>query len=517
MRRSHWASGCVTILSLAVGLQAIGCFPLDYTEEDASSSAGGGGGGGQPPEPSCVPGPQEGPDASCGVFVSSAAAEGDGTKDKPFTTLGAAVSAAASRSPGARNIYVCVGDLTEKVQLASNGVHIYGSLDCDQGWRIADEGKRTTLSAEADQIPLTIVGGSGAALTHIEDLDVRAQPATQSGGSSIAVVADSAKVEFIRCNLEASDAKQGATIDNFTADAMVGISGGSGDDACLKAPGAGGETEPLRCGTDLVTEGGAGGQGGVNSAGAGSAGTPAGASNTGGAPQPSAGACGPGGSGAPGQEGLPGEGAKSRGQISRTGYTGANGKSGAPGSPGEGGGGGGGSRGGTGVSRCAGLPAAGGAGGGAGGTGGCGGLGGSGGKAGGSSIAVISLASELHFDQVTLIAGKGGNGSAGQYGQSGGTGGLGGKGGSVPEEAPANTDLKPGCNGGDGGKGGDGGDGGGGAGGHSIAIAYRGALTPPAEGQGYTAQTSAPGEGGPGAGAAAGATGQRGVLVSFDE
>ncbi|AUX47207.1 hypothetical protein SOCE26_087190 [Sorangium cellulosum] len=516
MRRSHWASGCVTILSLAAGLQAIGCFPLDYTEDDAASSAGGGGRGDQPP-PSCVPGPQEGPDASCGVFVSSTAVEGDGTKDRPLTTLGAAISAAASRDPGQRNVYVCVGELKEKVQLVSNGVHIHGSLDCEQGWRIADEGKRTTLSAEADQIPLTIVGGSGDASTRIEDLDVRAQPAKAWGGSSIAVVADSAKVEFTRCTLEASDAKQGATIDNFTMDAKAGLVGGNGDDACQKAPGAGGETEPLQCGTDMVTEGGSGGQGGVNSAGPGSAGTPMGTSNTGGDPQASAMACGPGGSGDRGQDGLPGEGAMSRGQISRTGYTGANGKSGMPGSLGQGGGGGGGARGGATASRCAGMPANGGAGGGAGGTGGCGGLGGSGGKAGGSSIAVISLASEIHFDQVKLIAGKGGNGSAGQHGQTGGTGGLGGKGGIVPAEAPTTTDLKPACNGGDGGKGGDGGDGGGGAGGHSIAIAYRGALTPPAEGQGYTAQTSAAGEGGPGAGTAAGAAGQRGVVVSFDE
>ncbi|MGK4001870.1 hypothetical protein WMF31_04560 [Sorangium sp. So ce1036] len=510
MRRLHWASGALAIMSLAAGLQALGCFPLDYTERDQGVTPGSGSAGGEaPPEPRCVPGLQEGPDASCGIFVSvEAGPEGDGSKERPFNTLAAAIDAAAGREPGQRRIYACVGTFTEKVVLSADGIEVYGSLACDQEWRLAEEDRRTTLSAGPDEIPLTIVGGGGS--TRLEGLEVVAQPAARLGGSSIAVVAEKVKLELVRCTLQAGDAKHGESPDNYEMDAQPGRVGGDGAPACSALSGAGGISDPLECGED-VTVGGIGGQGAPSTAGQGNPGSPEGATNTGGIGQRAAAFCSVGGPGGRGQDGAPGEGAVGLGQITRSGYKGVDGANGARGRPGEGGGGGGASRGRFEAARCPAMGPTSGAGGGAGGTGGCGGLGGRGGQAGGSSIALISLASELRFQDVTLVAGKGGNGGAGQHGQIGGAGAEGGKGGDAPDG------LQEGCAGGMGGHGGAGGDGGGGTGGHSLAIAFKGMPVPPSEGQGFTAELGEPGAGGPGFQGRDGATGNRAIALGFDE
>lgn len=495
---------------LSAGLQALGCFPLDYTERDQGVTSGSGGTGGEAPrEPRCIPGLQEGPDASCGVFVNvEAEPTGDGSKERPFNTLVAAIDAAAERDPGQRRIYACVGTFTEKVVLSVDGIEVYGSLACDQEWRLATEDRRTTLTAGPDEIPLTIVGGGG--VTRLEGLDVVAQPAEKLGGSSIAVVAEASKLELVRCTLQAGDAKHGESPDNYAMAAQSGNVGGDGAPACSDLSGAGGISDPLECGED-VTVGGIGGQGAPATAGQGSPGSPEGATNVGGSGQQAAAFCSVGGPGARGQDGLPGEGGVGLGQITRSGYKGVDGANGTRGRPGEGGGGGGASRGRFEDARCPPMGPTRGAGGGAGGTGGCGGLGGRGGQAGGSSIALISLSSELRFQEVTLIAGKGGHGGAGQHGQIGGAGGEGGKGGAAPEG------LQPGCAGGAGGHGGNGGDGGGGTGGHSLAIAFKGMPMPPSEGQGFTVVLGEPGAGGPGFQGRDGAMGIRAVALRFDE
>lgn len=513
MRRFRWASGWIAFMSLAVGVQATGCFPLDFSEDVPGGPSGAGASGGAPPEARCTPSAQSGPDASCGVFAHSAAPRGgDGSKARPFHTLTAAIDEAAKREPGERRVYACSGTFTGAVVLPG-GVDVHGSLDCEREWRLGDRDQRTELRAGPDEIPLTITGGAG--WNRVEDVDVVAEPATRPGGSSIAVMVDGASVEFVRCTLQAADAMRGASPGNYEP-AQAGEPGGDGGLACSASVVPGGEPKSVTCGGE-TSIGGLGGQGSSQSGGTGDPGAPSpeGAmTGLGGAGQ-STGVCRNGSDGADGQDGMPGKGGRGDGQISRAGYRGVDGASGTPGRIGQGGGGGGGAKGGNGARRCQSGPA-GGASGGAGGTGGCGGKGGLGGQAGGSSIAIVSLGSELRFEGVTLVAGRGGDGGDGGPGQQGGDGARGGAGGQVPSV----SSLDAACRGGKGGDGGDGGDGGGGTGGHSLAIAYKGMQVPPPEGEGYTVRLGAPGKGGLGFNGIEelnGAAGKKESSLSFDE
>jgi hypothetical protein len=513
MRRCHWAPGWIAFMSLAAGVHAIGCFPLDFSEDVSGGPSGAGAAGGAP-ELRCEPSAQSGPDAPCGVFANSAAPpDGDGSKERPLHTLTAAIDEAAKRKPGERRVYACIGVFTGPVVLPG-GVDVYGGLDCAREWRSGGRDQRTELRAGPDEIPLTIAGGAGE--NRVEGVDVVAEPAMQPGGSSIAVMAEGASVDFVRCTLRAADAMRGDSPGNFEP-ARAGEPGGDGGMACSASVVPGGEPQSVMCGEE-TSIGGLGGQGSSQSGGTGDPGAPSpegATSGLGGAGQ-STGACRVGGDGADGQDGTPGKGGRGDGQISRNGYLGVDGASGTPGRIGQGGGGGGGATGGTGERRCP-SGARGGASGGAGGTGGCGGKGGLGGQAGGASIAIISLGSELRFEEVMLVAGQGGDGGDGGPGQPGGDGARGGAGGQVPSEA---SSLAAACRGGKGGDGGDGGDGGGGTGGHSIAIAHTGKPDPPPEGQGYTVRLGTPGNGGLGFNGLEelnGAAGKKESLLIFDE
>jgi hypothetical protein len=421
------------------------------------------------PPPSCIPSLSSTPVAdSCGVFVSSSTGSdttGMGTKEAPYKTITAALAKGSI-------LYACAGATPFSEALAvPPGTTIFGGLDCSS-WSYVGATTKTTVTAGAGQIPVTLAAGSGAKLV---DLHVLAADASSmnDGTSSIAMVANGATAELDGCVVEAQGGAAGAAGQNFSMVAQAGAMGASGGDACTAATVNGGAPVSSMCGTpDSVS--GNGGQGFGVSGGSGSPGSPLGAMNGGSGDTGSG--CSTGTKGNDGSPGTPGKGAATTdlGTVSATGYTGVTGKIGGAGTPGQGGGGGGGAKGGTGAGMCTMAATSGGAAGGSGGSGGCGGTGGKGGSPGGSSIAIINLGATLTMSNVTLKAGGGGAGGNGGAGQTGGGPGLGGNGGKVLTA----TSLNPGCGGGPGGLGGNGGKGGGGRGGHAIGIAYTGTTAP---------------------------------------
>jgi hypothetical protein len=430
------------------------------------SSTGGGGTGGMPA--SCVPSDAKGAvDDACGVFVSSSLGDDKnaGTKEKPFKTMGAALS-----KVGSGRVYACAEAFSEEVTIAAK-VDIYGGLDC-KSWAYVGPAGKTTLTAAADAVPLTVASTAGG--TEIVDVAVVAANAMKDGGSSIAVVVDQAGVTFTRCDLTAGDGvkgKDGDPGDSNGMSAAAGVPGNNGADACngdVLMGNPGGTAVGNMCeGMNIVSVGGAGGKGSVASGTAGDIGQ-TGALGAGGVGEPSMGAwsCGANGTGQGGDNGKPGNpgpAGTALGMLSSSGYAGDPGQSGTPGAPGQGGGGGGGAKGGM---IC---PANGaGASGGSGGAGGCGGKPGQGGAAGGASIALVSLSASVTLTDCTLHAGKGADGGKGGDPQPGGGGGAPGVGG---KKVGLSNNA---CSGGQGGQGGNGGPGGGGRGGHSIAVAYTG-------------------------------------------
>ncbi|WP_437598190.1 PGRS family protein [Sorangium sp. So ce590] len=450
-------------------------------------------------------------DDTCGVFVSTSGNDKHAaTKDAPVKTLGAALALAEQR--GKRRVYACAEMFEEAVEV-TQGVTIYGGLDCASGWVRAGEQKKTVLTAGVGEIPLVVRGGGGEGDVRIEDVHVKARgvgPDEQvafAGVSSIAALAEEASVELVRCVLEAGDAAAGEAGAAYGVGAMRSEDGKPGEQACSAAIVVTSGSAKNDCGTpeDASDDsfGGYGGNGRPDTGGSGDDGSPVAAIN--GGKGEGVDVCTEGTAGDIGTEGGPGAGATGLGEISSRGFTGVAGSDGAKGGTAQGGGGGGGAKGGAGADKCPNEASAGGASGGSGGAGGCGGAGGRGGSAGGASIALISLNATVGFEQVTLKTGRGGAGGRGGGGQEGGEGGAGGPGGTKPEGATALNDA---CAGGAGGKGGPGGLGGGGQGGHAIGIAYKGAM-PSTQGA-----TIEPGEAGPGgAGANAEGEGAAGVKV----
>ncbi|WP_437913113.1 PGRS family protein [Sorangium sp. So ce302] len=393
-------------------------------------------------------------------------------------TLRAALALAEAEANGKRRVYACAETFEEAVEVAGS-VTIYGGLDCASGWRWAGEPRKTVLTAGTGEIPLVVRGGGGEASARVEDVHVQARgiervDGSLAGTSSIAAVAEEARVELARCVLEAGDAAPGAEGAAYDTRAMRGEDGQPGTDACSGNGVIGGASLKNDCGTpDDASDDSYGGWGGtseVEIAGDGGHGRPCGATNGSGG-ETNAWRCGAGVEGVSPGSGSPGTGATGLGEISASGYVGVAGRDGAKGRTAQGGGGGGGAIGGAGEGKCPSAESAGGASGGSGGAGGCGGAGGRAGGAGGASIALISLNATLSFEQVTLKTGRGGAGGKGGAGQEGGEGGAGGPVGEAPAGAPR---LHDGCAGGPGGKGGTGGPGGGGRGGHAIGIAYKG-------------------------------------------
>ncbi|WP_437769481.1 PGRS family protein [Sorangium sp. So ce281] len=439
-----------------------------------------------------------------------------GTPDAPVKSLGRAI-ALATALPDAtkKNVYACAETFEEKVEIQA-AVTLFGGLDCANGWGWIGDQKRTTLTAEAGTIPLTMHGGGSV---RMEDVHVLAESVLTSGASSIAAVADGVTVSLARCTIEASDAAPGADQRQDTNSATRGGDGNPGEGGCTAAVIPGG-AEPVNNCEDggEVSIGGAGGVGQPNNGVIGSDGTPGGSAN-GGAGQTAGGTlCRPGDAGANGTPGEPGTGATALGTLTQGGYTGLSGVSGMPGITAQGGGGGGGARGVPNTpnpGRSCPDPDAkgvGGASGGSGGAGGCGGKGGLGGSAGGASIALISLDATLQFHDVTLKTGRGGKGGDGAPGQRGGDGGAGGPGGKALSDSSGLNDA---CDGGRGGQGGPGGRGGGGRGGHSIGIAFRG-TPPPMDANDLHFELGEPGLGGEGDGSNGdGASGAKESTLDF--
>lgn len=466
IRRNSIVLGCFLggVALMGSGcLDALGDFYLPLTDpalatwgsSGSTSSSSSTGAGGTPA--ACVPSASKDPVAdSCGVFVSSSlgaddAAADRGTQAKPFKSIGAALMKA-----DVTRVYACAESFTEAVTLSA-AVELYGGLDC-KSWAYVGATKKTTLTALADAVPMTV--GNAAGSMSVEDFAVASAAAKVSGGSSIAVLANGATVSFARCDLTASDAKDGD----------LGVSGGA-QEAQTEAGKVGGDAGTVGVGSvtggaagqnnSCSLAGGKGGDGGAIGSGDGGDGFQ-GDGNMGGAKgtgQTSMAACTNGANGDLGIAGPLVSGGQGIGGINASGYQGTDGDTGQDGSNGKSGGGGGGSKAGVTVH---------GAGGGGGGAGGCAGKHGMGGKGGGSSIALVSIGATVTLSECKLTTGKGGKGGAGgdgQFGQPGGVAGLSGTG---------NMGVIDGCNGGKGGSGGNGGNGGGGLGGHSLGIAVKG-------------------------------------------
>jgi hypothetical protein len=515
-------SGTLVLLGLGALVTAApaGCFfnlagdcefnmTLDCFYGSAGGSGGTGGSGGSPPE--CTPSEQNpNVDGSCGVFVSPAGSdtEGDGSKEKPYLTLGAALT--SKEVVAGKPVYACADEtkpFDEAVSLSSE-VTVYGGLDCANDW-VYDPKKKSAWTAPADSVPLTV--GSGANVA-IFDFALAARDAAKDGGSSIAVLASQAgELLLERCDVVAGNGRIGAAPEKPAGTGAQGGPGEPGQDGCVdlmvKPGGTGGQNE---C-EGTSRNGGNGGNGTAVDGSDGTAGQPqpgvppsdgaAGKAQIGGT------SCTTGVQGGDGTSGQPADGGQGIGTITAEGYIGTPGADGQQkGVPGQGGGGGGGAK------KCLNMNYAG-PGGGGGGAGGCGGLPGKGGGAGGASMAIISIGAIITLRDVAIQTGNGGLGGTGGDGQSGGLGGTGGDAGSNSGDGEAKA-----CNGGDGGKGGDGSPGGGGQGGHSLGIAFQGK---PVTTTNVTMKLGTPGNGGPGgsmtlAPNAFGAPGQKCQTLDFN-
>jgi hypothetical protein len=434
MRRSfdHTLLGLVATCALgALGTAAVACGSFTSTEPAVDGVDGGADGTSgdatvdpcvdTPTAPGCL-------EETTALFVNGSAsgAGADGTREKPFATVNAALSAVTSEK---RRIYVCEGTYGEDLALDAkhSGVSVLGGVTC--AWEPSDT--KPVLGASAT--PLHIESATGVAFV---DVAVEAKDATE--GSSIAAFVHGGSVTFKGVRLVAGKGAKGADgeLTPFTFPSQAELKGNDAVDENV-----GGPEKSVMCPGGAVTKGGKGG----NRGSAGSEGTP-GAPNGG-----SLGVCeATGTGGAPGSVGAAAPAAKGAdvyGALQVAGWIPAGGTDGAAGPPGQGGGGGGGYEG---------------AGGGGGG-GGCGGAGGRGGRGGGASIALAVYEATVSLDGVELQAKDGGNGGSGAAGQSGQTQfGFGG------------TRSGGACNGGNGGPGGAGGAGGGGAGGVSLGVVYSG-------------------------------------------
>jgi hypothetical protein len=464
------------------------------------------------------------PEDACGTFVS--ASRGDnansGTRGAPVRSLRRALELASAGSSGReKNVYACAETFTEAV-LVKSGVSVWGGLDCAGDWRPRDDDSRTVLTAEADQVPLTVdekaEGVLQVAYFHIEAVDAE-RPGGSSiamiisndakakvlrseliagngaapGGSSIVVILSlGAVVDLVEIHMVAGNGADGARGESGSADpAAGGAPGNSGAEACSGEVVAGGVAVTNACG-DVDVIGGKGGDGYAEAGGLGTNGAPLPMENPtesglGGRGESSTGCTG-GQHGLNGYQFTPGLGGRGPGRLLPTGWVGVDGGDGADGVHGYGGGGGGGARGGA--LFCGARPK-GGAAGGSGGAGGCGGRRGTGGGHGGASLGLMALNNEYTIDGYIRL-GNGGNGGAGGRGQLGGVGGLGGRGGS------GRAGSSNGCNGGDGGAGGNGSPAGGGMGGPVAGIMLDESLSLNSTNEKIDLSGSVPGKGGKG-------------------
>jgi hypothetical protein len=389
------------------------------------------------------------------LFVDGVAGSksGDGSRDRPYRDLSAAISEADARGDGT-DVYIRAVDSTYGVDAEiRNGSSLYGGYDAD--WvrtgdrpallsgRLSFVGKRPIILASIDLRgggdAEAVLAVSGAGSARLEDSTVRAVDSTT--GTNIAVrIQGVPSVAIVRSEIYGASAGAGADAVALATPDPPLVAGAKGNDASGRTGGAA-----------LVGAGGTrGGDGG--------SGLADGSDGGDGAPGGSAGEDGsPGAGGLGGVPGVSGAGGVGVGTDTLTGT------SGMPGLPGGSGGSGGGGGGG------AGLILHDGGGGGGGGGGGQGGPGGAGGTGGHASIALfIADVARFELSNSIVQGGAGGQGGLGGNPLNGAQGGDGGRGGlgvsSFLDTAGA------GGNGGGGGAGGQGGWGGGGAGGPSIGL-----------------------------------------------
>jgi hypothetical protein len=433
-------------------------------------------------------------DESFGVFVAApltadggdASAGGDGSKSKPYATIGQALT----NLGGKTRVYVCNGSYQEQVAITSP-VEIYGGLSCapavDGGmsWSYVGGSAQVTAQSSAYALSVTGVGqaqdagfeagvgdaGLGGAVT-ISDVSFRSPNAGTAGGSSIAAMVTASSVHLVRVTLTAGTGADGAPgadgvlSPNYLGAAPNGAPQVVDNRGFSISGGAGGVNACMGYGNSA---GGAGGTGCSVGAGFGAAGSsspvaPITMAGRDGLPR---GAMLPDGGVAttddPGADGVGGRGgapATGYGVLSPSGWTPSAGGDGEPGKPGQGGAGGSDPLANMGCS----APVIS-IGGGGGGSGGCGGAGGQGGRGGGASIALASIASTVDLQACVLAASSGGAGAAGGTGQDGQSGGVG-----SDNTTTANLHA-PGAAGGNG-AGGSGGAGG--TGGLSVGVLYQG-------------------------------------------
>ena len=421
---------------------------------------GGGGDAGKdtgtPPPPGCdvTKLPSEDPCViveSLGVFVSSSAgtAKGDGSRGKPYGSLTSGI--AAAKASGKR-VYACAETYIETLTF-ENGVSLFGSLDCANGWMPGSQRAKlqapASPAARAHEITLT---------TRVESVDLYAPDATAPGGSSIALIADmSPGLRFRHVGFHAGNGQKG--VDGANGIQLVDSNTKNGSDG----------TTAGTCGVNLACHTWHDAQpGGANTCAgeSGHDGGPGGNSGSGGtfhAPQmiftwtagvPVAsrglpvsassstevgGVFGssPAVAGTDGTAGVNGKSASAPGALALVGYAPADGTAGTPGQPGQGGGGGSGvglqqlqniygSTYAPGAPRFSNTGDAWGAPGGGGGAGGCPGLPGKLGGGGGASITIVAIASPFILEDVTLQSGAGGAGGAAGIPSSPTSGGAGG-------------------------------------------------------------------------------------------
>lgn len=431
------ASACVTRLD---GV----CDVNNACTGDPDGSVKDGGGDALVP-PGCASGKDPKDDPNCvsdgkGVFVKAGASGGDGTRGKPFGTIGEGLAKAAGRA-----VFVCEGTYAEALEL-SGAVALYGGFDCAT---FAHAGKKSTL-ASPKALAVTVKPGAAVVL---QDFVVRAADGSTPGESSVAVFANAAQsVQIARSELTAGAGAAGAM-------GQAGAAGEAGDVGKAPVGNAGGDPGVRTCNDGTKSVGGAGGAvnaGPTFAPGTDGTSTPANYMEANGAFTGAGGSAydgNPATSGRAGKNGAPGStlGAPADidGTLDGAGWIASSGKAGGTGFPGQGGGGGG-----AGGSDGSGGP------GGGGGSGGCGGGSGAGGQGGGSSIAIVAFQSEVKLTDTKLVSGVPGAGG------QGGTGGAGGGGGGVGSVT--------GATGGGGGNGAGGNGGGGGTGGSSFGVLYKG-------------------------------------------
>ncbi len=369
-----------------------------------------------------------------GVFVSSSrgVVDGDGSMQRPFKTLDAAIAKAETNG---KRVLACAETYGEQLALRS-GVSVYGYFSCDGGAFVLAADKRARVEAPTSP---ALVAEAIALPTRVEGFDVIAPDGSEASPSSIAArIADSHGLTLGKGSLRAGRGKDGADGVEPAQTAPTGADGTDGLAAghCSTAPftctriggvnpAPGGDGAPATsCGGGLF--GGRGGTGGVAGSRSPNGGYTAPATaGSGGNGETASGGTSEGATGNPGANGVDGspgvQGGMGRIELREDGLHLVDGTAGTNGMPGQGGGGGGGS--GSPGTNWEYAPSGGG-----GGAGGCPGVAGTPGGSGGASVGLHVVKSELALEDVSVVASAGGRAGVGTRGAAptaGGAGGIG--------------------------------------------------------------------------------------------